>query len=302
MISSTKCQVISDPHTSSSETLTRGQIVKSTRAKSRKTRVYKFFNFLRKQYTSILNDSNAVILDVAGGKGDLSFMISNIYDSYPIVIDPRKTNHSSLLRSISFLEQHPELVEERSVEGSLSFQPLAALLNELEEHRKRRDHHHWISPLNMQIYFNDDLIQAIYKEHKEKGSWTKFWLSKRLNDAISAEASWAYIMNTKLIVGFHPDQATESIVDFAMFMNIPFAIVPCCVFPSEFPNRRWNGERVRDHQGFVEYLKAKHPKIQVEKLDFDFCESGKNTILYMEPQAYDYGNKNEYIIPIKRMK
>ena len=283
MVSSMKCQVISSPHASSSETLSREQIVKSTRAKSRKTRVYKFFKFLRKHYSTILNDDNAFILDVAGGKGDLSFMIANIYDSSPIVVDPRNTNHTSLLRSISFLKQNPELVEERSVEGSLSFQPLAALLHELEEKRKRREND-WISPINMQIYFNDDLIEAVYKEYEQKGSWEKFWLSKRWNDAISAEASWAYIMNTKLIVGFHPDQATESIVDFALFMNIPFAIVPCCVFPSEFPNRRWNGERVRDHRVFIEYLKAKHPKIQVEKLDFDFCESGKNTVLFTELQ------------------
>jgi hypothetical protein len=42
----------------------------------------------------------------------------------------------------------------------------------------------------------------------------------------------------KLIVGFHPDQATESCIDLAKILNIPFCIVPCCVFPSEFPNRR----------------------------------------------------------------
>lgn len=285
MFSSMKCQVISDPQTSpSSETLTQSQVVKSTRAKSRKTRVYKFFIFLRDHYPSILAESNAVILDVAGGKGDLSFMIANIYDSSPIVIDPRKTNHTSLLRSIAFLKDHPELVQERSVEGSLSFQPLAALLNELEENRIRRDNNDWISPSNMQIYFNDDLIQAVYKEYEEKGSWEKFWLSKRLDDTMTAEASWSHIQNTKLIVGFHPDQATESIVDFALFMGIPFAIVPCCVFPSEFPNRRWEGERVRDHRTFIEYLKAKNPKIQVEKLDFDFCDSGKNIVLFMMPQ------------------
>lgn len=284
MFSSMKCQFISDPQTApSSETLTQSQVVKSTRAKSRKTRVYKFFIFLRKHYPSILVDSNVVILDVAGGKGDLSFMIANIYDSNPIVIDPRKSNHSSLLRSISFLEQHPELVEERSVEGSLSFQPLAALLNELEENRIRRDND-WISPSNMQIYFNGDLIQAVYKEYEIKGSWEKYWLSKRLDDTMTAEASWSYIQKTKLIVGFHPDQATESIIDFALFMGIAFAIVPCCVFPSEFPNRRWKGERVRDHRTFIEYLKAKNHQIQVEKLDFDFCDSGKNIVLFVIPQ------------------
>lgn len=34
-----------------------------------------------------------------------------------------------------------------------------------------------------------------------------------------------------LVLGLHPDQATDSIVDFAMQYGKPFAVVPCCVFP-----------------------------------------------------------------------
>ena len=42
----------------------------------------------------------------------------------------------------------------------------------------------------------------------------------------------------KLVVGFHPDQATEPCIDLAMLLGVPFCVVPCCVFPSEFPDRR----------------------------------------------------------------
>ena len=42
----------------------------------------------------------------------------------------------------------------------------------------------------------------------------------------------------KLVVGFHPDQATEPCIDLAMVLGVPFCVVPCCVFPSEFPDRR----------------------------------------------------------------
>jgi hypothetical protein len=35
----------------------------------------------------------------------------------------------------------------------------------------------------------------------------------------------------------HPDQATGSIVEFAMENYKPFAVIPCCVFPRLFPNR-----------------------------------------------------------------
>jgi len=31
------------------------------------------------------------------------------------------------------------------------------------------------------------------------------------------------------LVGMHPDQAAEAIVDFGLAMGVPFAVVPCCV-------------------------------------------------------------------------
>ena len=35
----------------------------------------------------------------------------------------------------------------------------------------------------------------------------------------------------------HPDQATDLIVDFAVANGKAFAVVPCCVFPTEFSHR-----------------------------------------------------------------
>jgi hypothetical protein len=40
------------------------------------------------------------------------------------------------------------------------------------------------------------------------------------------------------VVGLHSDHATEWIVDFALKFRIPFAVVPCCVCPTLFPERR----------------------------------------------------------------
>jgi hypothetical protein len=44
--------------------------------------------------------------------------------------------------------------------------------------------------------------------------------------------------NCSLVVGLHPDQATEFILDYAVQQQLPFAAVPCCVFPRTFPHRR----------------------------------------------------------------
>ena len=41
-----------------------------------------------------------------------------------------------------------------------------------------------------------------------------------------------------LIIGMHPDQATEPIIDMALKYKKPFAVVPCCVFAHENPHRR----------------------------------------------------------------
>ena len=82
------------------------------------------------------------------------------------------------------------------------------------------------------------------------------------------------------VVGLHSDHATEWIVDFALKFRIPFAVVPCCVCPTLFPERQNfdTGGEVRTHEEFVEYLvrKGAPGEIGVERLGFD----GKDTVVY----------------------
>ena len=81
-----------------------------------------------------------------------------------------------------------------------------------------------------------------------------------------------------LFVGLHPDQPTEAIVDMALALGKPFAVVPCCVFPTLFPERRLaTGQRVNGYGGFLRYLCAKHPRIEVAQLGFE----GRNRVLYL---------------------
>ncbi|KAI9909035.1 hypothetical protein PsorP6_015094 [Peronosclerospora sorghi] len=41
-----------------------------------------------------------------------------------------------------------------------------------------------------------------------------------------------------VLVGMHPDETTQAIVDDALTLRKPFAIVPCCVMSRVFPDRR----------------------------------------------------------------
>ena len=60
-------------------------------------------------------------------------------------------------------------------------------------------------------------------------------------------------------MGLHPDQATGAIVDCGLVLNKPWAVVPCCVFPSLFPARArpGDGTPVRTTEALVEHLMAR---------------------------------------------
>ncbi|KAL6051846.1 Zinc finger, CCCH-type [Balamuthia mandrillaris] len=85
-----------------------------------------------------------------------------------------------------------------------------------------------------------------------------------------------------VVVGMHPDQAAEAIVDFALEHNKAFAVVPCCTYYHQFPHRRLpNGQPVKSYQQLLQYLQAKDPQrirlTEVPSLD------GKNKVLYYVP-------------------
>jgi hypothetical protein len=95
--------------------------------------------------------------------------------------------------------------------------------------------------------------------------------------------SWA-TMSAKLtaahsiLVGLHPDQCTEAIVDAALLHDKPFAVVPCCVYPDLFARRRLRADDrpVRSYDDFIQFLMEKDDRIGQVTLPF----AGKNVCLY----------------------
>ena len=71
------------------------------------------------------------------------------------------------------------------------------------------------------------------------------------------------IRNCSAIVGMHPDQATEPCVDLAIRLQVPFAVLPCCVMPTLFPFRMQKRFRqpVRSYSAFCQYLLDKKDDI-----------------------------------------
>lgn len=72
------------------------------------------------------------------------------------------------------------------------------------------------------------------------------------------------------IVALHPDEATEPAVDLAIRHEVPFCVIPCCVFAKLFPNRRLpDGGPVSSYENLLDYLQAKHKSIQRIALPFE---------------------------------
>ena len=101
-------------------------------------------------------------------------------------------------------------------------------------------------------------------------------------------ATHAELMKScSLLVGMHPDEPTEDIVDGATKAGRPFAVVPCCVFPRLFPHRTIKtGEGVKKYSSFVRYLLEKNQDFRCESLPF----KGRNKVVYWLGAAGKRGN------------
>lgn len=103
--------------------------------------------------------------------------------------------------------------------------------------------------------------------------------------------------NCTAIVALHPDEATGVIVQTAVEHQIPFVVVPCCVFSKLFPERikplvegregtsglDGNGLVVSTYYDLIDWLVAKHPSIRVSRLPFD----GANLAVWSTFQSND---------------
>ena len=85
------------------------------------------------------------------------------------------------------------------------------------------------------------------------------------------------IKNCSLIIGMHPDEATIDIVDVALKNKINFAVVPCCVFHSKFPERKLkNGKDVIEYTDLIQFIMEKDDNLQIHYLNI----KGRNKVIY----------------------
>ena len=139
-----------------------------------------------------------------------------------------------------------------------------------------------IDPLIRGKYKDDQKecqIQRIASKQLKRIQKANAPIPKHVAKPFSLEDNYSIQIATdsSCLVGLHPDECTEAILDAALKCNKPFAIVPCCVFPGFFPLRKLRNEKaVRTHHDFMEYLLEKDPRLKRDTLMF----RGKNQVIY----------------------
>ena len=96
------------------------------------------------------------------------------------------------------------------------------------------------------------------------------------------------LASASIIIGLHPDQPTGDIVDMALAMGTPFAVIPCCVFPKIFDERILPcGTPVRSYEQFIEWIMLKNALVRKKDLGF----GGRSVVLYYDPKWGESGDK-----------
>ena len=191
----------------------------------------------------------STVLDIAGGKGNLSVELALQGHVQCTIIDPmirRRQQHQQ--------QQQQSPTHNTSSSSSSSFLPK----RQVKQLRKINAPH----PYHVATYFNQTTFMMMPSSSSKGSSDTNIIQEGDDNDEEEDDkvlnqdngsnngghdyrsGYYCYdgggetmIQNAKLCVGLHPDECTEDIVDVALRYNKSFAIVPCCVFADLYPHR-----------------------------------------------------------------
>jgi len=213
------------------------------------------------------------VLDVAGGKGELSARLSLCHSLRVVMVDPRRADIASVYKNtvVPKLPKKWKASFDKNLEDNPSF-----LEDELEKKFSQ-----------MVQCFSAPPAPAFHSVQTDTPT----------GECDESDSLQEAVQNASLIIGLHADGATEDIVDAAIRYNKPFVVVPCCVFPNLFRKRfinisvdadgisnlgsdsKMKRVPVRTHEQFCQYLLEKDPRFRTENLPFE----GRNVAIFMCP-------------------
>jgi hypothetical protein len=224
------------------------------------------------------------VADIAGGGGTLSFELHVRHGLECVLVDPRQVSLSPRQRNAWRNLRRRAAVAGSGTPAWDAHERAARWVRVAEEEETRRRRSHLERVLVNTGEDAEALAGPGFRPGSGPGPGTRSPENLAGFEHVEAEF-WGDVTDPvgrrlatcDVLVGMHPDQATEAIVDAALALGKPFAVVPCCVFPELFPDRRRrDGAEVREYVDFVEYLRAKDPEIRIGYLPFE----GRSRVLY----------------------
>lgn len=243
---------------------------------------------------------SGVVLDVAGGKGELSWELLNLTGVESVVVDPRPVTLSAIERKWAQGMFEPKRF------GPVFAKWYPACENGCSKRTPRR-------PSHLRCFFEadkflrlvndddrDDTIENWFQGERTRAkaiAWTRKGLRQEGhneghqedvpssevnqeetdNEVTHATVAKSILKRCKLVIGLHPDQAAGDIAAFANDLGMPWCIVPCCVYSDMFPKRRLqDGSQVKSDSQLLQYFREVYPTAKVATLDVE----GKNQVLY----------------------
>ena len=266
--------------------------------------------FLVDTYGMEVLRSGSGVVDIAGGQGMLSWELVNKLGIPVTVVDPRPCSEppKRFERRWTHLQKHAGVANE----ASQASEAIGAPIQSPDFWRTYWRDELWRPLVNAGLASTgsdelplpqdlaDRLAQALdetptstnsarrTRKQSEAGTNThpSMASASRSNAVLPTAAEACRVLrDCSVVVGMHPDAATESAVDFAIATGKPFAVVPCCVCAVDFPQR----SHVRSHAAFVEYLRSKDPqRIGIQELPFE----GKNIVVFSLPSSSEPQQKS----------
>lgn len=270
----------------------RGKLMKkkNNKMRAKKSRFSDFAAFLVSKLGGVekLKQGKGV-LDIAGGKGTLSFRLAFDYGIPCTIIDPishvrlsPKDTTKVLFRAVpEYLTMFKDPKQPVDIDGNvLESAKLYETwldkdtLQKWDERGKKLESNN--SNQNIILRKSELALACGIYLHK---IGLKHERMPFLHDFKNRMKS--LFEESSALVGLHPDEATEPLVDLAIECNKDFAVVPCCVFPTQNPHRALkDGSPVIQLESFIKYLFEKSESI----MNIDVLDSipGCNTILWSE--------------------
>ncbi|KAI1319310.1 hypothetical protein EDD11_004447 [Mortierella claussenii] len=261
---------------------------KTTKNQHRERALY-FAHWLINTFSPDFLNSGSGVLDIAGGRGDLSWELQTRQGIKSTIIEPRPGKGMRKWQRRWLLKFKADNQEQAVCAGPLATcegtSQSAGPGGDLEEQELDDDK----NLPGLGNFIPTTLTYALQMTEPTR-------VQAMLNDAF-LESHKELVHDASIMIGLHPDQATEPIVRAALKAKKPFAIIPCCVFGRDNPHRRLpklapsditenQGQEednqdsltrpVTSYEDFVTWLSTLHPEIETTWLNFE----GMNQVLY----------------------